>query len=104
MKTKTVLVVGLAALLGAGGFFAVQSQAASGAAFGHAKGVIAQRVVEKLGLSDDQIAQIKKVRDSEKDTVLAKLQDLNQARVGLRGVIQSGGNEAAVRSAHAKVA
>jgi Spy/CpxP family protein refolding chaperone len=106
MKSRTYLAVGLAALLGAGGLFVYQLEAAKPTAVGGAqfKGLLAQRIAEKLGLNDEQVAKIKKVRGEEKDYVISKLTELHQARVELRKTIQSGGGEKAVRGAHAKVA
>jgi Spy/CpxP family protein refolding chaperone len=106
MKTKTFTWMGIAILLLAGGV----SYAAKAGALreGKFQGLIAQRIAEKLGLSDDQITHIKKVRDEEKGYVLTKLSDLHKARVDMRGVIQSQTSgkvdEKAVRAAHAKVA
>jgi Spy/CpxP family protein refolding chaperone len=106
MRSKKYLVIGLAALLGAGGLCVYQMEAAKPGGPGGAqfKGLFAQRIAEKLGLDDEQVAKIKKVRNDEKDYVLSKLTELHKARVELRTTIQSGGNEKAVRAAHAKVA
>ncbi|MBV9463733.1 MAG: Spy/CpxP family protein refolding chaperone [Verrucomicrobiae bacterium] len=102
--------IGLAAVLAVGGWSAYRTQAApAGAAFpsaaAHVNGIFARRIVEKLGLSDDQVVALKKVRNAEKDTVIAKLSELHQARKQLRSTIQSEKyDEAAVRSASRKVA
>lgn len=96
----------MAVLLLAGGtLYGAKAGALGGGKF---RGLIAQRIAEKLGLSEDQVAHIKKVRDEEKGYVLAKLGALHKARVDMRGVIQSQTSgkvdEKAVRAAHAKVA
>lgn len=99
-------------LLAGGGIFVAQSHAAkagslsSGGGSGF-HGMLAQRIAEKLNLNDDQITEIKKVRNQEKDYVLAKLSDLHKARMDMRGVIQQSNgkvDEKAVRAASAKVA
>ena len=109
MKTWKIATIGLAVLLMAGGVFVYESQAAKTGALGSGRfhDLIAQRIAEKLGLSDDQISQIKKVRNEEKAYVLGRLSDLHKARVEMRGVIQQSSgkvDEKAVRAAHAKVA
>lgn len=109
MKTRNITWIAAAALLLAGGGFVYELQAAKTGALGSGRfhGLIAQRIAEKLGLNDDQIAQIKKVRNEEKAYVLAKVSDLHKARVEMRAVIQQQTgkvDEKAVRAAHARVA
>ena len=110
MKTRRITWIAAAVLLMAGGAFVYESQAAKTGALGSGRfhGLIAQRIAEKLDLNEDQVAQIKKVRNEEKDVVLSKLSDLHQARVEMRGVIQQSSNgkvdERAVRAVSAKVA
>src|SRR3989344_3104652 len=103
MKTWKIATIGLAVLLMAGGAFVYESQAAKTGALGPGRfhGLIAQRIAEKLGLNEDQIAQIKKVRNEEKAYVLGRLSDLHKARVEMRGVIQQSSgkvDEKAVRA------
>lgn len=112
MKTWKITTIGLAVLLTAGGVFVAQSHAAKAGslASGGSSGfhcLFAQRIAEKLNLNDDQITEIKIVRNQEKDYVLAKLSDLHKARMDMRGVIQQSNgkvDEKAVRAASAKVA
>src|SRR5437868_5817290 len=92
MKRSAIVMIGVAALVMAGGGFVLQSQAAKAgslAAGGEGfHGLLGRRIAEKLNLSDDQIAQMKKVRNEEKDVVLAKLSVLHNARVEMRKVIE----------------
>jgi len=64
-----------------------------------------ERLAEKLNLTDDQKAQIKAVLTGEKDMLAPLLNQLHEARMGLRAAIQAtGASEASVRAASAKVA
>jgi Spy/CpxP family protein refolding chaperone len=112
MKTSKITWIVAAVLFAAGGLCVYQAYAAKsggmGSGGGSFRGLLGQRIAEKLNLTEDQIGQIKKVRNEEKDYVLAKLSELHKARIEMRGVIQqqTGGkvDEKAVRAAHAKVA
>src|SRR5262249_4666675 len=57
-----------------------------------------------LELTDEQISKIKAELRAEKENIVPLLEKLHETRKGLRETIQSGGNEAAIRAAHAKVA
>jgi Spy/CpxP family protein refolding chaperone len=106
MKTSNWLVITLAAAIAAGGLFTLSSRAANPAApQGPFRGRLLERAKEKLGLSDDQIAQIKAAFKADKDNLTSLLARLHDARTGLRSVIQgSDATEASVRAASAKVA
>lgn len=68
-------------------------------------GRLAERAKEKLGLTDEQLAQIKDVFRSEKAAILSLLTRLRDARGGLRDAIRStDANENSVRAASARVA
>ncbi len=107
MKTSKWLIITLAAALTAGGFIAYTAHAAEKnvALQRPFRGRLLERAKEKLGLTDEQAAQIKAVLKSEKDNITSLLTRLHDARAGLRGAIQaSGATEASVRVAAAKVA
>ena len=105
MKTTKWLSITLAAALNLGGWTATPSLAADDAAPASPRGRIAQRLAEKLNLTDDQKAQIKSVLRGEKDTLLPLLGRLHDARKALRAAIHAGdANETSVRAAAAKVA
>jgi len=64
-----------------------------------------ERARERLGLTDDQVAQIKVVLKSEKDNLASLLERLHDARIGLREAIRAqNATEASVRTASAKAA
>ena len=70
-----------------------------------ARGQFLERAKEKLGLTDEQAAQIKTVLVGEKETLKGLVVKLHEARTGLREAIQaSEATEASVRAASAKVA
>jgi Spy/CpxP family protein refolding chaperone len=106
MKISKLLVITLAAGLGAGGLFVVKAHAVERiAANRHFQGRFLERAKEKLGLSDEQVAKIKTELKGEKDTLRDLISRLHEARVGLRETIQaSDANESSVRTASAKVA
>lgn len=100
------MVVTVAATLCAGGLVAFKAHAAERPQAGRAmRGQFLERAKEKLGLSDDQVSQIKTQLLAEKDNLKNLITKLHDARVGLRAAIQSpDATEATVRSASAKVA
>jgi Spy/CpxP family protein refolding chaperone len=106
MKTSKWLVLTVAAVLAAGGVFVFHAQAAENAAPQRPlRGHFLQRAKEKLGLSDEQVAQIKTQLASEKDTLKNLISKWHDARVNLRSTIQApDATEASVRAASAKVA
>ena len=92
MKLSKWLLIAVAAALTTGGVIAYEAQAAdtgSGAAQRPFRARFLQRAKEKLGLSDDQVAQIKSQLGPEKDTLKSLIGKLHEARVGLRQAIQA---------------
>jgi Spy/CpxP family protein refolding chaperone len=68
------------------------------------QGRLLARAKEKLGLTDEQVAQIKTELGAEKETLKGLLARLHEARIGLREAIHSAGaTDASVREAAAKV-
>jgi Spy/CpxP family protein refolding chaperone len=77
----------------------------NGPATGMGSGRLAERAKEKLGLTDEQLGQIKDVLKSEKTSIVSLLARMRDARAGLRDAIRStDANETSVRVASAKVA
>jgi Spy/CpxP family protein refolding chaperone len=77
----------------------------SGPATGIGNGRLAERAKEKLGLTDEQLGQIKDVLKSERTGIVSLLTQLRDARAGLRTAIRStDANETSVRAASARVA
>jgi Spy/CpxP family protein refolding chaperone len=106
MNKSKWLVISMAAALSAGGLFVLKAQAAERvAAQRPLRGQWLERAREKLGLTDEQVAQIKAQLQGEIGTVKDLITKLHQERIGLREAIQSAGaTEASVRAAAAKVA
>ena len=106
MKTATWFALALAAAVTVGGITVIKTQAASAAApFAQRRAALWSRVIEKLGLTEDQVARIKAELRSEKDSITALLKRLHAAHVELRDTIQQdGASEEAVRAASARVA
>jgi Spy/CpxP family protein refolding chaperone len=66
---------------------------------------LAAQAKEKLGLTDEQLGQIKDVLKLEKTAIVSLLSQMRDARAGLRTAIRStDANETSVRAASAKVA
>ncbi len=106
MKTSKWLVIAVAAALGASGLVVLKARAADRATSGRpVRGQFLERAREKLGLSDDQVSQIKAQLLAEKDNLKTLISKWHDARIGLREAIQaSDATEASVRAASAKVA
>ena len=104
-KSKSLLVLASTALA-TGGLFVFKSQAAdTSAAQQPPRQQWLERAQEKLGLTDEQVAQIKTELQGEVEAVKGLITKLHDARMGLRDAIQSSGaTEASVRAAAAKVA
>jgi Spy/CpxP family protein refolding chaperone len=74
-------------------------------ATGTSNGRLAERAKEKLGLTDEQLGQLKDVLKSDKTNIVSLLGRLRDVRAGLRDAIRSAdANETSVRAASAKVA
>jgi Spy/CpxP family protein refolding chaperone len=106
MRTAKWLILSLAATITVGGLFTFSSRAANPAASqGPFRGRLLERAKEKLGLSADQVTQIRAAFKADKDNLASLLVRLHDARTGLRSAIQaSDATEASVRAASAKVA
>ncbi len=106
MKNLKWLTLAMAAAIIVGGITVPRIQA------GQSVGPLVQRRdalrarwIEKLGLSEDQIAKIKAELRAEKDTLTRLLKRLHDAHGQLRGAIQENGvTEGAVRAAASNLA
>jgi Spy/CpxP family protein refolding chaperone len=106
MRTKKY-VIGIATLaICISGLIIFKAQAQSSPpTMGFVSGRLAERAREKLGLTDEQLAQIKDVLKAEKTNIISLLTRVRDTRAGLRDAIRSAGaNETSVRAASAKVA
>jgi Spy/CpxP family protein refolding chaperone len=102
MKNR-ILILTLAAALGAGGLFALKAHAESTAPR-RAPGALLQRAKERLGITDDQAAQIRSVLKDERDNLVKLARAVNDGRTKLRGVIQKDdATEADIRAAAAEL-
>ena len=106
MKMSKLLVITLAAGLGAGGLCVFNTHAAERAGAQRAfHGRLLEKAREKLGLTDEQVGKIKTELKGEKETLKGLISRLHDARVGVREAIQaSDANESSVRAASAKAA
>jgi Spy/CpxP family protein refolding chaperone len=108
MKRLKYGILILAAALNAGGFSQLTTRAATALSpqgIGALRGHFLERAKQRLGLTDEQTAQIKAVLQAEKDTLVSLLSQFHDARAGLRAAIQApDADEASVRAASAKVA
>ncbi len=104
MKKRFLAVFAAVAVI-AGGFAVYRAQAAPAERLGRHGGPVFQQIVEKLGLTDDQVSKIKTELRSEKDTLVPLLKNLHESRKALRDAIHAqNASEAAVREAAKKVA
>lgn len=103
---KHYLIITLAAAVAVGGLTILTARAAAPGGPGRLRGgPLAQRVAERLNLSDAQKARIKAELKSEKDTLAQVFTRIHEARKGLRAAIHApDATEASVRAASAKVA
>lgn len=102
MKDK-ILILTLAAVLGAGGLFAINAHAVE-AGGRRAPGVLLQRAKERLGITDAQAAQIREVLKADREILASLAHQVHAAHVDLRGVIQKdGATDSEVRAAAAKL-
>ncbi len=102
---KCLIIIGTAALA-AVGLVTLQARAAdAGGPQRPLRPHWLERAKEKLGLTDEQVQQIRTQLAGERDTLKGLVSDLHEARVNLRQAIQaSGATESSVRVASAKVA
>jgi len=107
MKTKFITIIS-AVTLCVGGLLVLNSRAAENAAapqraFG--KGQLLELAKKKLGLTDEQTAQVKGAFKAERENITSLLTRMRDAQAELRTAIQAGdASEATVRAAAAKVA
>lgn len=96
----------MVAALAAGGLSLTMAHARAQDAGGHVvRGRFLAKAKEKLGLSDEQVAQIKAVLGADKDKLTGELTAFHEARIALRETIQKPGvSDDDVRAASAKVA
>lgn len=103
MKHK-ILMLTLAAVLGAGGWFAVNVHAQTTSPR-RAPGALLQRAKERLGLTDDQAAQIRAVLKEDRQTLANLARALHEGHIKLRAAIQKDdATEADLRAAAADLA
>ena len=77
----------------------------NGPVTGIGSGRLAESAEEKIGLTGEQLGQIRDVLKSEKSSIVSLLSQMRDARAGLRTAIRStDANETSVRAASAKVA
>src|SRR5262245_19312575 len=90
MKTLKWFPLTLAAALAAGGLWTLEAQSVDRApAPGAAHGRLLERAKQKLGLTDDQAAQIKSILKADKDNLTGELTRLHDSRTALRAAIQA---------------
>lgn len=107
MKNSKWLVITLAvaAVVAAGGVTLVRARAQDAGAGGFGRGRILAQVKAKLGLSNDQVGQIKGQLSADRGQLTGLLTAWHEARVSLRETIQKpGASEAEIRAAAARVA
>lgn len=105
MKTSKWLVIAIAAVVAVGGITVVRARAQDIGISHLGHGRFLARAKEKLGLSDDQVSQIKGQLAADKDKLTELLSSWHEARVVLRETIQtSNATESNIRAASAKVA
>lgn len=104
MKKTFILVLAAAAVIGAGGFTAIKVHAGVQKPRAGFRGPVMQKIIDGLQLTDEQVDKMKSEIRGEKETLVPLLKQLHETRKGLRDVIQSGSDEAAIRAAAAKVA
>src|SRR5215469_14694113 len=105
MKMSKFLSITVAAALAAGGLIVIKINAAESGSTHGFRGQFLEKAKEKLGLTDEQVTEIKTQFAGEKDTLKGLLTKWHDARVGLREAIQApDATESSVRVASAKVA
>jgi Spy/CpxP family protein refolding chaperone len=106
MRTRKYIIGITTLVVCVSGFIAFKAEAQSyKPAAGMGSGRLAERAKEKLGLTDEQLGQIKDVLKSEKAGIMSLLGRMRDSRAGLKAAIRSAdANETSVRAASAKVA
>ncbi|MEY4387407.1 MAG: hypothetical protein RLY20_2690 [Verrucomicrobiota bacterium] len=102
MKNK-ILILTLAAALGAGGLFAVKAHAETTGP--RRAGNLLQRAKERLGVTDEQATQIRGVLKDEREPLAKLARAVHDGHAKLRDVIQKdGATESDIRAASADLA
>ncbi len=102
---KHLLILSMAAALGAGGVFPSNLHAAENEGTRPTRATRFDEARDKLGLSDGQLQQLKQELVAEKDSIKELLDRLKETRTGLRDAIQKAdATEPQVRAAAAKLA
>jgi len=106
MRTRNYLIGIATVAIGISGLFLYSAPAQdSGPGPGLGGGRLAERARAKLGLTEEQLGQIKIVLQSEKSNLTNLLARMRDSRAGLREAIRAAdANETTVRAASAKVA
>src|SRR5437667_3477042 len=107
MKTSKWLALTMAAAITAGVITVSRIHAATSSAglFAQRRAALRSRLIETLGLTEEQVAKIKAELRAEKATLTSLLKRLHDAHEQLRGTIrQDGVTEDAVRDAASKLA
>jgi Spy/CpxP family protein refolding chaperone len=105
MKMSKFLSISAAAALAASGLVVLKTQATETNGVHRFRGQLLEKAREKLGLTDEQVTEIKTQLAGEKDTLKSLLTKWHDARLGLREAIQApDASESSVRVAAAKVA
>ncbi|MGO8675283.1 MAG: Spy/CpxP family protein refolding chaperone [Limisphaerales bacterium] len=105
MRTRELFAIGAAVLIAAASSPAPAQTADAPASRPPAWALIFERIRESLALTDDQVAQIKAQVQPEREALKDMIARLREAKVQLRRSIHSSdANEAAIRTAAAKVA
>ena len=105
MRISKWFAMTVAAAVTAGGLSILTTQAAEGQLGRYAeRGRLLERAKERLGLTDEQVTQIKAELAGEKETLKSLFTRLHEARKGLRETIHSAdATDTSVREAAAKV-
>jgi Spy/CpxP family protein refolding chaperone len=102
---KWIALSSVAAVICGGVLVSNVSAARAASTEGRTHGRLLARAKEKLGVTDEQVTQIRAVLKADKDNITSLMSRLHEAHTGLREAIQaSDATEASVRTASAKVA
>lgn len=105
MKHIKLLPVSIAAALAVAGFVALETPAIGASPHPGFRHQMIERVKERLGLTEEQSAQIKEAILSDKDAIADLVERMHEARTELRDTIRStDATEDAVRAAADKLA
>ena len=105
MRISKWSIIALAAAVAVGGLSMTSRAAGAAKADRPVRGRLLQNAKKKLGITDDQAAQIKAVLKADKENITSLIQRMRDAREELRAAIRSAdANESSVRAASAKVA